>query len=333
MPLLRAFSGLLRRTAGLPLWLRYFLTTQFVLVALLVREAFASVWPTNNAPFMLMFYAVAASAALGTGGAGYFATAISTVISFAYIPRSGGLVYVRPDWIIPVCAFAAFGVGITALIETLHHATVELRAALAGLHETERRRALLLREYRHRTRNDLMAINALLLLRARHVGEGDARQALREAAAHTIALGKIHSRLEDVTHDREHVAIVDVCNFLLGVCLDLVPPLSAICISRHMISTERAINLGLLVTEMVQDARHDGADIVMVQFERVGDDFMLEVRDDRPHLDPGEVDTLRSRLVRVLAVQLRGTVARMVNEVGGGLTRTVRFPVVAPGLS
>src|SRR4051812_18215662 len=105
MPLLNAFGRLLRRTATIPLWLRYFLTTQFVLLALLVREAFAAAWPETNAPFMLFFYAIAASAALGTGGAGYFATAISTVVSFAYLPRNGGVVHIQPDWILPVFAF------------------------------------------------------------------------------------------------------------------------------------------------------------------------------------------------------------------------------------
>jgi two-component sensor histidine kinase len=65
------------------------------------------------------------------------------------------------------------------VIETLHRALEELRRANAELARSERARALLLHEFRHRTRNDLGSLVGLLHLRARLAPSEAVREGLR----------------------------------------------------------------------------------------------------------------------------------------------------------
>lgn len=320
MPLKRSFGAVLQK--HIPLWMRYGLATLFVLLALLVRGGLNSIWPSQGFPFLFFIYSIVASAVLGTGGAGYYATACSAVLCLFFIPQSE-FTLIALDWVLPLLVFITLGLGMTAIIETLLHILEELQ-------ETERRRGLLLVEYRHRTRNDLMSVGAILLLRARWVLEDSARLALREAAAHTRDLSRIHSRMANAAHDLDDVPIINTRCFVFGMCADLVPPVVSVTADSAQLPTERAVQVGLLLTELVAEARQGGAGSVAVQFLHCDLDFLLRVIDDRT--TASLADGLRSRMVQMLATQLRGTLSRTSPE-DGGSTAEVRFPVAAPSLA
>lgn len=331
MPLRRPLERLHRLTDRLPKWARYVAAVVLVLAALLIRQLANFVgWPAQGFPFLFFISAVGATATLGGGGAGYCATGLSVLLCLPFIPDSEAGP-IRADWVLPVLVHVVLCCGITALVESLTHAVAERDAALAEQAAAIRRRALLLVEYRHRSRGDLQSISSLLRLRARYVADPSAQNALREAAAHTTALGRIHARLENARHDTDETAVVDSGCFVRGVCADLTPPICGVFAASRPLSTERSVALGLLLHELVADARQDGAAVVVVRLTALGSDFALDVIDDRPSL--GATDGLRARLTDLLAGQLRGTLARSANVAGPGRSAAVRFPVLAPTLA
>lgn len=222
-------------------------------------------------------------------------------------------------------------IAIASLVARLVMALDERDVALAESRSATRRRELLLIEYRHRMRGDLQGVSSLLRLRAKHVADPIARAALHEAAGHTVALGKIHSRLERAEHDVNEVAMVDAGQFVRDVAGDMQPPVTDAWGASRLITTERAVALGLLIVELVAEAKRDGAERMVVRLSVTHGDFVLDVIDDRPRL--GETDGIRTRLIGLLAGQLRGKVTRLINMSGPGWSAAVRFPVAAPVLS
>jgi two-component sensor histidine kinase len=322
MPLTAALTRLRHWTDRVPLLWRHGLAVSFVVLAVLLRLAATHLWPTGG--FLFFLWAIGCAAALGRGGAGYTATGLSTLLAAYFIPPIGHFA-VAQEWVLPMLVFMGLGLGMTALVQSLHHALDQRERMVMDLWAMERRRELLLTEYRHRTRNDLMGVSAWLMLRARHVVDPVARQAMREAATHTVTLGRIHARLERAQHDRYEVAVVDTAQFLSGVCQDLTPPLISVSVVRESISTERGVSLGLLLNELVAEARRDGAILVEVTLGEVNGDFLLAVTDDRPRL--GEIDPLRRQLAAILTKQLRGKLCRTPGQV------CCRFPIAAPSLA
>jgi two-component sensor histidine kinase len=303
----------------------------------LVGLAFAArlglgVWiAPGNLPFVLYYPAILASSAMFANGAGYLATLAGAVGGMYFLPPVGSFAVEGVQAWITLSAFVLSG-SLTALtVETLHNAIRGQRASLAEVVEATRRRALLIVEHRHRMRGDLQSISSLLRLRARYVAEPSAQRALQEAAGHAVALGRIHSRLEHARHDRDEVAVVDTGDFVRGLCADLTPPICDVFAASRPLSSERSVALGLLLHELVAEARADGATGVVVRLTALGSDFVLDVIDNR--LERTEPDGLRARLVALLAGQLRGEVGRAPNLAGPGWATGVRFPVLAPVLA
>jgi two-component sensor histidine kinase len=333
MPLLRPLEYLYGRTHGWPRLVRYSCTLGLVGVAFAARLA-AGAWMNETAiPFLFFWPAVLGSAAAFANGAGYLAAAASAVASVYFLPPVGVFAMPGGTALFSLGMFTACGALTAGTVETLHHAIRDQHAALEAAREATRRRGLLLVEYRHRSRGDLQSVSSLLRLRARYVDSEAAKAALREAAEHTVALGRIHARLEHARHDADEVAVVNSGCFIRGVCADLMPPVTTVAAAvSQPLSTERSVSVGLLLVELVAAARRDRAGRVDVRLTVAGDDtFILDVIDDRAA--EGETDGLRARLVGLLAVQLRGTVTRVANRAGPGLAVCVRFPVLAPVLA
>jgi two-component sensor histidine kinase len=331
MPLLRPLEYLHGHTLGLPRLVRYGATLGMVGAAWGVRYGIGG-WLNDGAiPFTFFYPAILAAAACFANGAGYLAATAAAAGSVYYLPPVGVWALPQGSGLVALAMFYGCGLLTACTVETLHHAVRLQRTALVEVVEATRRRALLLTEYRHRTRGDLQSISSLLRLRARYVADPSAQNALREAAAHTVALGRIHTRLEHARHDADEVAVVDSGCFVRGVCADLTPPICDVFAASRPLSTERSVALGMLLHELVAEARQDGAGRVDVRLTALGSDFCLDVIDDRPAR--GEADGLRARLTALLAGQLRGTLARAENVAGPGWSAAVRFPVLAPVLA
>ncbi|MBD0271317.1 MAG: DUF4118 domain-containing protein, partial [Acetobacteraceae bacterium] len=325
--------------------------------ALPLSRAFAAALP-RGCPFLPFLFAVLVSGTLFDQGAAFLATALSAALAaWCFLPPAGSFRVEDPHHAFALLLFLAVGASIAAVVEVLHSALLRERRARADLARSEEQRRLLLNEFRHRTRNDLQSLAALLLLRARSAPSSAAADGLREAAEHARALARAHAWLAhgDVGDD-EHPARVDTKEFVEGFCRDLgrallsgeLRPIALIAAAEsHTLDSERAVHLGLALNELVTNALKyafpdSGAGTVHVRFAREGNDFVLSVSDDgigmsaddaRPHGSPaGRLPRgtgLGTRLLQGLAAQLRGTLSREGGG-GAGTSAELRFPAGEP---
>ncbi|MGG5822992.1 sensor histidine kinase [Falsiroseomonas sp. HW251] len=358
MPVWPSLASILQRTRAWPVTTRYAATLALVLAVFAARHAFAAGQAPGYA-FGHFLIAVLAASALFDHGAGFFATALGALLgTWLYLPPTGSLLPMGEREWIALGLFVAVGVAMSVVIEALHRAVAQLQAMNAALLAAERARGILLREFRHRTRNDLGSLVGLLMLRARLAPSAAAREALREAADHALALSRVHARLElDDGLDRgEEEATVDTRHFVQGLCADIeaaqfnegLRPVRLVASAEsHPLSAERAVPLGLVLNETVTNALKYAfpearSGIVRVRFARDGESFVLTVADDgigippeaeledAPPAAPAGGAGLGTRLLRALAAQLRGRFARRPGEDGRGTVAELRFVAAPP---
>jgi two-component sensor histidine kinase len=348
-----------QHTRAMPAVVRYAVTVVIVLVTFALRHVFMEQMPPL-APFSHFLIAVLLCAALFNSGSGFVATGLSALIgAWFYLPPTGSFVLASSREWSALLLFLLVGFTAAAVTEALHKAVVRLHQMHEELQRSEAKRSLLLREFRHRTRNDLGSLVGLLMLRARTASSAAAREALRDAADHALALARVHARLtlDDLRDDCLERPMVDTREFITGLCIDiesshfggglrpirLVPEAQS-----HPISAERAVPLGLVLNETLTNALkyafpEDRSGTVQVSFTRSGSDFVLTVVDDgiglplegeledsppgAPPLDAG----LGTRLLRALAAQLRGSFARRPADGGRGTVAELRFAAAEPG--
>jgi two-component sensor histidine kinase len=353
------FAVLLGRTRSLPVLARYLVTAAIIAAAFALRHAMDPILP-DGYPFLVAFVGILLASALFDHGAGLFAVVLSALLAaWFYIPPFGEAAVEDPRELVALGLFVGVASAMAFVIETLHRALEELRRANAELARSERARALLLHEFRHRTRNDLGSLVGLLHLRARAAPSEAVREGLREAAQHALALARVHTRLA-AADVGDPAAVVDTRGFVLGLCSDLhalfsgegLRPVALVPEAEsHSLDTERAVQLGLVLNETATNAMkyafpEGRAGTIRVRFAREGDSFVLEVADDGIGLPPeGEMDQappgrpaagagLGTRLLRALAAQLRGSFARHPGPgCAGGTVAELRFPAEAPGIA
>jgi two-component sensor histidine kinase len=349
----------LQTTRALPPWQRYAISLAIVLAIFGIGRLLVPDAPQGY-PLSHMLIAVLLCAALFDHGTGYAATALSAgLIVWFHLGPADSFLVADPRDQISVILFALLGVVTSAVVESLHRTIARLQGAQAELERAERARSLLLREFRHRTRNDLGSLVGLLILRARIAPSAAAREALREAADHALALARVHARLaldEGLDQGAER-ATIDTRDFVTGLCTDIsaaafgegLRPVSLSTEAEsHPLSAERAVPLGLVLNETVTNALkyafpEDRPGTVKVTFTRQGEEFVLVVVDDGIGLPPeGELEDappavpargagLGTRLLRALAAQLRGSFTRQAGPGSTGTVVELRFGTAEPG--
>jgi two-component sensor histidine kinase len=310
-------------------------------------------------PYLPFLLAVLLAGSVFDQGSGYVAVGLSALFAaWLFLPPVGYPdVHEGRDGV-PLALFVAAGTITAAVMEALHRALVREKRARAELVRSERQRRLLLSEFRHRTRNDLQSLAALLLLRARSAPSQAAADGLREAAEHARALARAHAWLaHGDAGDDQDPARVDTKEFVEGFCRDLgialfggeLRPVALIATAEaHTLDSERAVHLGLALNELVTNALKyafpdDGAGTVRVRFAREGESYVLSVWDDGVGMPADEAPPrtekrplaagtgLGTRLLQGLAAQLRGTLSRGAAGNGAGTSAELRFPVAEPG--
>jgi len=324
--LTRVYNRVLAQTRPASPATRLAVTALITVAALLLREALTPIMPEGY-PFLLSAFAVLLSAALFDFKAGVLSVAIGCAsAAYFYFPPLYSFRVHQLQHLVALWIFAGYGVATSAVLETLHN-------AVARLQRVEQRRLLLLLEYRHRSRNDLATLSALLLLRARGVDSEPARQALRDAARHTRMLATVHAGLAAAA--QEDPACVDTRAFLTGLCASLAAgearPLQVdVRAEAHTLDSERGVPLGMLVAKLLVDdgrARDPGpAGVLLV---RDGADLVLVVSDSRPPDPARQATDVDARVLGALASQIRGAFHQAPRE-GGGTVSTTRFAAEAP---
>lgn len=349
-------DGAIYLTRRWPVVLRYAATCVLVAAVLALRQL-ADPILGDQEHFLLFLAAVLLAATLFDRGSGILATLLSAMaVSYAFMSPHFSLAIGSRSQLTALLLFVVIGVLLASIVEAMHRAIEALQTAQANLQEVQRARALLLEEFRHRTRNDLGSLVGILLLRARAATSEAARDGLREAADHALALARVHTRLALGSVAAEDATSVNTREFVVGLCDDLAKALAGDGLrpvalhaeaEPHWLSTERSVQLGLVLNETITNAfkyafPEGRGGQVLVRFRREGEQFLLTVVDDGPGLLPdGELNGappaalpqgsgLGTRLLRALAAQLRGSFSRHPGENGVGTMVELRFPVDAP---
>lgn len=186
---------------------------------------------------------------------------------------------------------------------------------------------MLLRELTHRVKNSLQLIAAMIMIEAGSHESREGKAALERVSHRIAALGQLYSKLSK----DDTVEAVNAATYLGELCRDLIasihkegdrPIVLQTDIESELLSTDRAIPIGLIVNELVTNAVKyafpgEAKGTVSVTLKRVRRELHLTVSDDGQGLDPRRVDSgLGGRLVDGFAQQLGGQVERKSDSRG-----------------
>ncbi|MBL6078995.1 DUF4118 domain-containing protein [Belnapia sp. T18] len=350
-----AFMGTSGRAQSLPAWLRFLLTAVTVALGFAARQAMDALLPTTNV-FLMPILGVVVSATLFGAAAGLLATLLSSLwLCWAYLPPLESFQVGDPRQFWGLSLFVIISGFISLVIGGFQTTLLRLRDAHAALARTDSQRRLLLQEFRHRSRNDLQSLVALLLLRARAAPSSAAQDGLREAAEHARALARVHTLLAQEAIHEDDPTVVDSRAFVEGLAMELArthateglrPIVLTAEAEPHPLDSERAILVGLVLNECVTNALKyafpdDRPGRVQVRFSRIDGEFHLTIEDDGTGTSPEEQTNgnrarplgtgLGTRLLRGMAAQLRGSFNRGPGPGGAGTHVELRFPAAAAG--
>ena len=203
--------------------------------------------------------------------------------------------------------------------------TVADKEALLGQKE------MLLKEVNHRVQNSLQLVSSFLGLQSREIDDERMRAAFEEARRRLGAVALVHRRLyradqiETVDLSRYLEELVEEMGASMGgewtgqIRLDAAPVL---------IATDKAVTLGLVLTELVINANkyaYDGAPgPIEITLEQHRNDLRLIVADQgRGKASPGE--GFGSRMLKAMVGQLEGRLEHKDNK--PGLRTIVTCPI------
>lgn len=307
---------------GTPVAVRYAATA--VIVAAFVALQFVLSATVVNWPFLLFILPVFLASLLFDRGSGFLATALAALAANAFFVGSA-------HWILPDSPRDAAGT-ILFLVAGLSIATLTeiLRKTLEQVAQSERERALLLKELNHRIRNDLQMVAALLNLSTRL---DDSRGALTSAADRVNILSDVYRTLSE-RDDSPQLPAPQLIENLVGSFRSRLMGMRPISITTEVepieITTRCATALSLMVNELVTNAlKHafpgDRQGTITVGLRRAANSLELAVADDGIGIEGEPQPGFGSRLVRQLAAQHGGSVRRET-DAGRGLRAVVDLP-------
>lgn len=206
---------------------------------------------------------------------------------------------------------------VNVLNKELEHRVATRTADLAQARD---RAEVLLAEVNHRVANSLSLVSALVHLQLKALNDAAAKDALAETQERLFAISLVHKRLYSST-DARAVALDEYLNPLLehlrtslrgkghGLTLSFE-------IERVMLETDRSINLGVVLTELVTNAFKyaypDGVGEIRVRLKKLPDEQAeLVVEDDgigRVDGVPAKGTGVGSRIVKAMSASLGGRI-------------------------
>ncbi|MCS3761310.1 sensor histidine kinase [Bradyrhizobium centrosematis] len=302
---MEAFLDRLQTTkSDFPIWVRYTLTLGLVGIAFFARVMLDD--HLRSYPVLLFIPAIFLSSVLFDRGSGILATAAGAILAAIYLipgPPSSAA--------IPLVLFVLTGICIAAVTEILRHTLQKLSKA-KGYAE------VLLQELAHRTRNDLATIISILRLQARSESDPAVQMAIASAVSRVDVVAKVHDRLRD-TADSSRIALAPYIQSLCGSLADFHRGVRTISIGVRCenieVRSSQAASIGLIVNELVTNcfkyAFPEGRLGAVEVDVRVKDDHILVTVQDDGVGCPTEVKSgLGTRLIGLLASQMKGTVTR-----------------------
>lgn len=208
------------------------------------------------------------------------------------------------------------------------------------IREGKERAELLLSEVNHRVANSLAIVMSLARLQASASTDEGARKALQEIQARVAAIAGVHRRLYTSTD----VRFIELDAYLASLTVDLnealtdssqINPITFEGVTGARMSTDKAVSLGICITELITNARKyaypdDAAGEIRVRFERCGASRVcLTVEDDGIGWDGTGTSLgtgLGSRVINAMAASIKATLE--YRRQGPGTSVTLEFPVV-----
>ena len=189
----------------------------------------------------------------------------------------------------------------------------------------------------HRTMNSLQFVASLLNLQSRAVRSTEAAGQLTAAANRVSAVARVH-RTFAAEPNAERLPILAYLRRLCGELADILETSVDIEGIEAGIPTEQILALGLIVNELVSNAKKHGAGTIKVTFRTAGlGEYELAVLDEGKGLPEGfapdrhATGSLGMKLVALLASQLGGRLSAGANPAGRGACFSVTFPAAQPG--
>lgn len=176
----------------------------------------------------------------------------------------------------------------------------------------------MLREVNHRVGNSLQLVSSFMSLQLRQLADEGARAALREAQARIEAVAHVHRRL----YTSGDMSTVAMDEYLCGLIDELSKSLAAgdtaprltLKAEPLIVSTDQAVSLGVVVTELVTNAIKyayapgSGGEIrVLLEADHENKRALLTVEDDGPGMGDGtpKGTGLGSKIISAMAGGLR----------------------------
>jgi two-component sensor histidine kinase len=225
----------------------------------------------------------------------------------------------------------------SAFAQVLERAALERGKAAAEdqLRASNARLEALLREVNHRVANSLQLVSAMVRMQATALDDDNARLALEDTQRRITAIAQVHRRL----YTSNDVEQVDMREYLGALVDELGETWSTPAAPRTLrlaaepirLSTDRAVSLGVIVTELVSNACKyayptNGGE-VRVSLHGDGDaHFRLAVEDDGIGMKADAAPTgtgVGTKLIRAMAQSLQ-TIVEYDTGAQSGVRATLR---------
>ena len=210
----------------------------------------------------------------------------------------------------------------------------ELIATVADNESLLEQKDFLVKEVNHRVQNSLQLVSSFLRLQARAIGNDVVTEQLNEAQRRLSAVALVHRRL----YSGDQAQTVDLARYLDDLCTDMKAAMGAdwselisLDLSPVLVSTERAVNIGLILTELVINANKYAyagtAGPIAITLDQQRSNFRLVV-EDKGVGKAAVRQGFGSRMMSAMVKTLGGTIEEVGNE--PGLRVTLTAPVQRP---